>query len=110
MTEPSNLEAIMGLIMYGGEAKGKAVEAIHAARDGQFEEAQHLLQTTNSLNIAHKSQTHLLSQEAAGDAVELSLLMVHGQDHMMTALAFIDLAKELVTVYDKMSAIQRGES
>ncbi|HER0895767.1 TPA: PTS lactose/cellobiose transporter subunit IIA [Streptococcus pyogenes] len=107
MTGPSNLEAIMGLIMYGGEAKGKAVEAIHAARDGQFEEAQHLLQeATNSLNIAHKSQTHLLSQEAAGDAVEL----VHGQDHMMTALAFIDLAKELVTVYDKMSAIQRGES
>lgn len=39
MTEPSNLEAIMGLIMYGGEAKGKSVEAIHAARDGQFEEA-----------------------------------------------------------------------
>ncbi|HEP2138218.1 PTS system cellobiose-specific transporter subunit IIA [Streptococcus pyogenes] len=111
MTELSNLEAIMGLIMYGGEAKGKAVEAIHAARDGQFEESQHLLQeATNSLNIAHKSQTHLLSQEAAGDAVELSLLMVHGQDHMMTALAFIDLAKELVTVYDKMSAIQRGES
>ncbi|HEK9996320.1 lactose/cellobiose-specific phosphotransferase system (PTS), IIA component [Streptococcus equi subsp. zooepidemicus Sz16] len=110
MTQPSNLEAIMGLIMYGGEAKGKAVEAIHAARDGQFEKAQHLLQeATHSLNVAHRSQTNLLSQEAAGDQVDLSLLLVHGQDHMMTALAFIDLAKELVAVYDKISKIQRGE-
>ncbi|HEL0023378.1 PTS lactose/cellobiose transporter subunit IIA [Streptococcus equi subsp. zooepidemicus] len=110
MTQPSNLEAIMGLIMYGGEAKGKAVEAIHAARDGQFEKAQYLLQeATHSLNVAHRSQTSLLSQEAAGDQVDLSLLLVHGQDHMMTALAFIDLAKELVAVYDKISKIQRGE-
>ncbi|MGT2934939.1 PTS lactose/cellobiose transporter subunit IIA [Streptococcus castoreus] len=108
MTEPSNLEAIMGLIMYGGEAKGKAVEAIHAARDGQFSTAKALLQeATNSLNVAHKSQTNLLSQEASGGSVELSLLMVHGQDHMMTALAFIDLAKELVSVYEKISEIAK---
>ncbi len=108
MSEPSNLEAIMGLIMYGGEAKGKAVEAIHAARDGYFEEAHHLLQEANqSLTIAHQSQTGLLAQEASGDSVELSLLMVHGQDHMMTALSFIDLAKELVTIYEKM-AEQKG--
>lgn len=106
--EPSHLEAIMGLIMYGGEAKGKAIEAIHEARDGHFKEAHNLLQeATQSLNIAHHSQTGLLAQEASGDSVEISLLMVHGQDHMMTALSFIDLAKELVTVYEKM-AEQRG--
>ena len=38
-----------------------------------------------------------------GDAVELSLLMVHGQDHLMTSIAFKDLAKEIVEVYEKIS-------
>ena len=38
MSEPNNLEAIMGLIMYGGDAKGKAVEALQAAKEGDFEE------------------------------------------------------------------------
>lgn len=86
MTEPSNLEAIMGLIMYGGEAKGKAVEAIHAASIKTIQPHHQLLLGTANVSA------------------------IYGQDHMMTALAFIDLAKELVTVYDKMSAIQRGES
>ncbi len=104
MGEPKNLEAIMGLIMHGGDAKGKAVEAIRAAKIGNFSEAHELLQEANkALNTAHKSQTSLLTQEASGDSVELSLLMVHGQDHLMTALTYIDLAKEVVELYEKMA-------
>ncbi|CAG7484949.1 lichenan-specific phosphotransferase enzyme iia component (pts system lichenan-specific eiia component) (eiia-lic) (eiii-lic) [Streptococcus pneumoniae] len=30
----SNLESVMGLIMYGGEAKSNAMEAIQAAKKG----------------------------------------------------------------------------
>jgi len=41
----------------------------------------------------------MLTQEANGDSVEMSLLMVHGQDHLMTGMMFKDLAKELVDVY-----------
>jgi PTS system cellobiose-specific IIA component len=29
--------------------------------------------------------------------------MVHAQDHLMTAITFIDLAKEVVAVYKKMA-------
>lgn len=104
MGEPKNLEAIMGLIMHGGDAKGKAVEAIRAAKVGDFPKAHDLLQEANkALNTAHKSQTALLTQEASGDSVELSLLMVHGQDHLMTALTYIDLAKEVVELYEKIA-------
>ena len=104
MGEPKNLEAIMGLIMHGGDAKGKAVEAIRAAKVGKFPEAHQLLQEANkALTTAHKSQTALLTQEASGDSVDLSLLMVHGQDHLMTALTYIDLAKEVVELYEKIA-------
>ena len=29
--------------------------------------------------------------------------MVHGQDHLMTSMAFTDLAKEFVEVYKRMN-------
>lgn len=105
MAEPTNLEAIMGLIMYGGDAKGKAVEAIRRAKVGDFSEAHHLIKQANdALNIAHRSQTEFLTQEASGDRVELSLLLIHGQDHLMTALTFIDMAKEVIALYEKIDS------
>lgn len=104
METGQHLEAIMGLIMYGGEAKGYAVQAIQAAKQNDFEEADRLLaEATKSLNVAHNSQTDLLAKEAGGQNMELTLLMVHGQDHLMTALTFIDLAKEFVDVYKHMA-------
>lgn len=103
MNSPEYLEAIMGLIMYGGEAKGFASQAIQAAKEGRIDEAEQLLQDAiASLNIAHKSQTQLLAKEASGESVELSLLMVHGQDHLMNALTFIDLVKEFVDLYKQI--------
>jgi len=51
---------------------------------------------------AHHAQTGLLTQEASGDPVELSLLMVHGQDHLMTSIAFKDLAREIIEVYERL--------
>ncbi|SHF10187.1 PTS system, cellobiose-specific IIA component [Atopostipes suicloacalis DSM 15692] len=97
------LETIMGLIMYGGDAKSSAMEAIYAAKSGNFDEAEEKLEAADeALGNAHKSQTNLLTQEASGDSVELSLLLVHGQDHLMNAITFKDLARELIDVYRKL--------
>ena len=97
------LETIMGLIMYGGDAKSSAMEAIYAAKSGNFDEAEEKLEAADeALGNAHKSQTNLLTQEASGDSVELSLLLVHGQDHLMNAITFRDLAQEIIDVYCKL--------
>jgi PTS system cellobiose-specific IIA component len=97
------LETIMGLIMHGGDAKSSAMEAIYAAKSGSFDEAEEKLEAADeALANAHKSQTNLLTQEASGDSVELSLLLVHGQDHLMNAITFKDLAQELIDVYRKL--------
>lgn len=97
------LETIMGLIMHGGDAKSSAMEAIYAAKSGKFDEAEEKLEAADeALSNAHKSQTSLLTQEASGDSVELSLLLVHGQDHLMNAITFKDLAQELIDVYRKL--------
>ncbi|WP_366925257.1 PTS lactose/cellobiose transporter subunit IIA [Listeria monocytogenes] len=48
-----------------------------------------------SIVEAHHSQTGLLTEEAKGNHMEVTLLTVHSQDHLMTAMTFTDLAKEL---------------
>ncbi len=100
MGEQQNLEAIMGLIMYGGNAKSDAMEAIQAAKKGDFELAdEKIADAENSLTEAHHSQTNMLTQEAQGKHVDVTLLTVHSQDHLMTAIAVTDLAKEVINVY-----------
>jgi PTS system cellobiose-specific IIA component len=101
--DQKNLEAIMGLIMYGGNAKSDAMEAIAAAKKGEFEEAdQKIADAEASLVEAHHSQTGLLTQEAQGNHMEVTLLTVHSQDHLMTAIAFTDLAKEIIALYRRL--------
>ena len=96
------LETIMGLIMHGGDAKSSSMEAIYAAKKGDFDEAeQKITDADDALANAHKSQTKLLTREASGDSVELSLLLVHGQDHLMNAITFKDLAVEIIDIHRK---------
>ncbi len=93
----------MTLIMYGGEAKSCAIEAIAAAKKQDFERAQERLsQAQKALLQAHHAQAEILSKEAQGEETELSLFMVHGQDHLMTSIAFVDLAKEIVDLHKKI--------
>lgn len=103
MGEQVSLDIIMELIMYGGDAKSNAMEAIQAAKAGDFELAtSKVSEAEASLVKAHHSQTGLLTKEAQGNKTEVSLLMVHGQDHLMTSMAFTDLAKEIIDVYKKI--------
>ena len=98
-----NLDVIMQLIMFGGDAKSNAMEAIQAAKAGDFELAKTKIADADaSLKQAHHSQTEMLTKEAQGDRTEVSLLMVHGQDHLMTSIAFTDLAKEIIEVYNRI--------
>ncbi|MFV0558746.1 MAG: PTS lactose/cellobiose transporter subunit IIA [Enterococcus sp.] len=104
MKTQENLEAVMGLIIYGGNAKSDAMEAIAAAKDHDFILAEEKLAAAEeSLVEAHHAQTGMLTQEAQGNHMEVTLLTVHSQDHLMTAIAFTDLAKEIVELHRRMA-------
>lgn len=98
------LEAVMGLIVNAGNAKSDAMEAIQAAKEGDFETADEKLKAADAALVeAHHSQTGLLTQEASGNPMTVTLLAVHSQDHLMTSITFNDLAKEVVEVYRRIS-------
>ena len=103
MDGQSSLEVAMLLIMYGVEAKSCALEAIAAAKNQKFDEAaEKLSQAQAALLEAHHAQTDMLTREAQGEKNEINLFMVHGQDHLMTSIAFVDLAKEIIALYQKI--------
>ncbi|WP_332237269.1 PTS lactose/cellobiose transporter subunit IIA [Sporolactobacillus sp. KGMB 08714] len=98
--ELENQQVIMGLIINGGNAKSSAFSAIQAAKKGDFLEANAKLKEADDfLSEAHNAQTAMLTQEAQGNHTNVTLLMVHAQDHMMNAITFRDLAGELVDLY-----------
>ncbi|WP_281165162.1 PTS lactose/cellobiose transporter subunit IIA [Liquorilactobacillus sicerae] len=103
MEDQNELKIIMGLIINGGNAKGAAVEAIRAAKRSDFATAQEKLdQADRFLKAAHDSQTNLLSDEADGKPHQVSLLLIHGQDHLMNAITFRDLAAEIIELYQQL--------
>ncbi len=94
-------EIITELVMNGGNAKSKSIEAIRAAKKGDFELAAKKIEEANKyLMIAHEFQTGIIQKEASGEGTtEVSLLMVHGQDHLMNAITTRDLAVEMTDMY-----------
>lgn len=93
-------DIVMNLVVNGGDARTKAIEAIRAAKKGDFEKADGLMAASyEAINAAHVFQTTLLQGEMDEDhpePVEVSLLMVHGQDHLMNAMTMQDIAVELI--------------
>ncbi len=92
---------ILNLITNSGEAKSLAMEAIAFSKVKQFEQAYDALEkATKCLGLAHKSQTALIQAEAGGQQTELSMLLIHAQDHLMNAMTTKDLATEMVALYE----------
>ncbi|MBT9779006.1 PTS lactose/cellobiose transporter subunit IIA [Clostridium sp. MCC353] len=94
---------IMELVVNAGEGRSFAMEALKAARTGDYEKAGDLVKKSEqSIQNAHKSQIDIISKEAAGEPFPVSLLMVHAQDHVMNAMTVLDLAKEMIQMYKMM--------
>ncbi len=94
---------IMNLVVDSGSARSYAMEAIFHAKDGDFEEAEKsMAECEKELLKAHHSQTELIQQEARGEKIPLSLIMVHAQDHLMTTTVVKDLAKEIIDLHRKV--------
>lgn len=105
--EPAHLRETMGLILHGGNARGRAMVALRLAREGDLDGAQSALsEAKREILDAHHIQKDLLADEAAGQELELSLLLVHGQDHLMTAMAVTDLAAEMVELHRRIAAVE----
>lgn len=96
-------QRILMMISSAGESKAKAFEALKKVKESKYEEARALLKEAQEIDLeAHKVQTELITKEMtkAEDKPEMSLLMVHAQDHYMTSQLSRDLIEELIDVFE----------
>ena len=102
---PEQETLCLELITRAGGGRAEAYEAVRAAKAGDFARAaEQLAAAERELGTAHAVQTKLLAGEAQGVGMTPSLLLVHAQDQLMTAIAERSLIAELVELYRRLES------
>lgn len=91
------------LILNSGDGRTLVHEAFQAMRKGDFEEAEQKLEAANNAIVsAHQTQTSLLQEYASGTKIEMEIIMVHAQDHLMTTMTLREVAIEMLELYKQI--------
>lgn len=95
-------EIIFQIISLGGTAKSLAYEALEAAESGDFDQAKvYLAEADQYLKASHQVQAELIQAETEGKGASVSLLMVHAQDHLMTAMEAKSLIEAMIRMLER---------
>ena len=95
-------EAVMEIIVNAGQSRSLCFEALHAARQGNLDEAKSLLREADGYaRLAHKLQTKLIELDAGEARQPMTLIMVHAQDHLMNSLLARELSEEIIHLYQR---------
>lgn len=96
-------EFLMTLLCEVGQGKAFFMQAMLEARKGQFTESQQLLaQGDMSLSNVHKTQTSLIGFDEGEGKVQMTLILTHIQDHIMTTMLCRDLAVEIIELHKQI--------
>lgn len=91
------------IITHAGEAKSEAMLAIYSAKEGKFDEAEDKIKLANkSINIASEQHFELIQEEAKGNKVVPSLLLMHAEDQLLSTQTLILMAEEIIQLYKKI--------
>lgn len=86
-----------------GEAKSDYITAIELAKKGEFEKAEESIVHGEECFVnGHRQHADLIAQEAGGESVVVSLLLMHAEDQLMAAETTKLLAMELISLYKKL--------
>ncbi len=101
-------QSIFQIISASGDSRGAAFEALRLARKGEFQLAEAKMKAAKDKSlVAHEEQTTLIRKEINGEGTELSLLMIHAQDHLMTSLLARDLIEEMIDMLKELKGEER---
>lgn len=88
------------IISETGLARSFYIDAINAAKKGNFQEADRLLSVGEKhFVLGHTAHTKLVQKEAAGEPVQINILLSHAQDMLMSAETFKLIALEIIDLH-----------
>ncbi|MFY4774451.1 PTS lactose/cellobiose transporter subunit IIA [Metabacillus sp. RGM 3146] len=90
------------MISQVGSARSSFMEALQFAREGNNEAANEKITEAQSfLTDGHRVHAELIRKEASGEKVEISLLVLHAEDLMISTETLGELAKEMIFMYQE---------
>jgi len=104
--EEENYTVAFQLITSAGNARSSALMAIEAAREFDFVGAENnMKEASEAICEAHRIQTEMLQQEAAGKPIVLNIILVHAQDHLTMAIETTKNAEEFIHIYKMLKKV-----
>ncbi len=104
ITDSKTIEIATKVILFAGNARDLVAKALNAAYDDDFVAAKNFIaKAEEEVRSAHRIQTEIIQSEARGESVNLSLLLTHAQDTLMVSLSEINMAKQMLRMYQKYS-------
>ncbi|ASB88545.1 PTS lactose/cellobiose transporter subunit IIA [Bacillus sonorensis] len=88
------------LILHSGNARSKVIQSLREYRAGSVGKAEKLLvQAEEDLRQSHDIHFQMVQQEAGGKKQDVSLLLIHAEDHLMSSLTMKELVYELLEIF-----------
>lgn len=89
------------------ESRNTYIKAIHKARDYEFDTARSLVEEGNKAFLeGHTAHKELITREAKGDLGNVTMLLLHAEDQLMSAESFKIIAEEMISAYEKIQKLE----
>lgn len=96
-------QVLCTIVANSGDSKCDSLAAIEVAKEGNFEEAETLLDTSmKKLMAAHEAHTEILAAEANGGHLEMKFIMIHASNNLSIGEITLEFAKIIVNLYKEV--------
>lgn len=103
MDESESQMVAFEIILHSGNARTAVHEAMDFMKEAKFDEAEaKLAEADEELTLAHKAQADMLHEFGQGTKIEVQIIMVHAQDHLMTTMTLKEVAVEMENIYKRL--------
>ena len=92
------------IIAAAGSARSSYVEALQAAKAGNYEEAEEMIKQGDDAFVeAHHVHAELIQKFAGGEDPGANILLIHAEDQVMSAEVLKIMATEFIELYKKLN-------
>ncbi len=90
-----------------GTAKSMFIEAAKLAQNYEFEKAQSMIDEADDVMLkGHEAHASLIQQEAGGQPVHPTMLLMHAEDQLMAAENFKSFAEQQIVIFKKFQTLE----
>ncbi|MFT4186291.1 MAG: PTS lactose/cellobiose transporter subunit IIA [Micrococcaceae bacterium] len=98
---------IFEIIVHSGNSRANLYEALdEAGKNSSQEKIDELLKNAaEEMTLAHNIQTNLIQEDLKGDS-EISLLLIHAQDQLMTTMSEQTLIERMIKMQQQINKLK----